>query len=196
MLTMLDRLIFRALSNLFEPLRVQISKYFSAVASERLPVPLMYFLTLTRPFSLRTSPDLVINSTVQNCPVAARDCAIFMIETLVCLAIVPEIALCFKDYFGIIDYRMSWSIISRKTQIVPLDTKSIKSRLRILCMIKPYFMKRNGIQMQYSLTLKNPSLSQASDLSAKTPSVLRIGVSCRKCLVWIIWTIFYPFGFY
>lgn len=81
MLTILDRLIFRALSNFLDPLRVQSSKYFSAVSSERLPVPLMYFLTLTRPFSLRISPELVINSTVQNCPVAAMDCAIFILET-------------------------------------------------------------------------------------------------------------------
>ena len=103
MLTMLDRLIFRALSNLFEPLRVQISKYFSEVSSERLPVPLIYFLTLARPFSLRISPLLVINSTVQNCPVAARDCAIFIIETFCCLAVLPNIALYFKDYIRIID---------------------------------------------------------------------------------------------
>ena len=105
--TMLDLFTFKAVSNLGEPLRVQISRYFSAVYSDRLPVPLIYFLTLARPLSLRTSPDLVMNSTVQNCPVAARDCAIFIIRPFDCLAIVPKIALCFKDYFRAIGYSMS-----------------------------------------------------------------------------------------
>ena len=59
--------------------------------------------------------------------------------------------------------------------------------------VRHHLIKTKGTQIQHSQTLKNPSLSQASDLSAKTPSVWRIGVSCRKCLVWIIWTMIYPF---
>ena len=191
MLTMLERLMFLALSNFRDPLRVHISRYFSAVSSERLPVPMMYLLTLTRPLILRTSPDLVRNSTVQNCPVAARDCAIFIIRPFDCLAIVPEIALCFKDYFRAIGYSMSCSIISRKTQIVPNDTKSISRKSRNLCMIKPYLIfdilsRVSDIHCPIKSTLSQSPISKASSLAASN--------FMRKSINFCFSDIFYPLG--